>query len=236
MPASIIRATASLRGKRRARQAVLGILGAAHQCWIVRRRARVLAHELATVIPTDATTVLDVGCGDGMIDALLKKLRPSLAITGVDVALRDAFHVPVTLFDGHSLPFPDRSVDVVMFVDALHHAEDPFVLLREAGRVARLAIVLKDHTQDSAFAYPTLRFMDLVGNARHGVALPYNYWPERKWRAAWAELGLSLERWQPQLGLYPFPASLVFERRLHFVARLTPHPTSSRLNCPTSWS
>jgi len=92
--------------------------------------------------------------------------------------------------------------------------------LREAKRVARRAIVLKDHTADGALADLILRFMDWVGNAHHNVILPYNYWSEQRWRTAFAELGLGIEQWQSTLGLYPWPASLVFERGLHFVTRL----------------
>ena len=33
---------------------------------------------------------------------------------------------------------------------------------------------------------------------------------------------LTPEAWQPKLGLYPFPLSMVFDRKLHFVARLAP--------------
>ena len=50
------------------------------------------------------------------------------------------------------------------------------ILLRETVRVARQVIVIKDHLLKGAFAYSTLRLMDWVGNARHDVALPYNYW------------------------------------------------------------
>jgi hypothetical protein len=62
--------------------------------------------------------------------------------------------------------------------------------------------------------------MDWVGNARHGVALPYNYWPRSKWLDAFNDLDLRLNVWKEDLGLYPWPANLVFERSLHFVARL----------------
>jgi hypothetical protein len=94
------------------------------------------------------------------------------------------------------------------------------VLLREAKRVARRKIILKDHIMDSTLSYLILRFMDWVGNVHHNVALPYNYWPERRWRTAFDELELGIEQWQTALALYPWPASLIFEHGLHFVARL----------------
>jgi hypothetical protein len=37
-------------------------------------------------------------------------------------------------------------IHVVLFVDVLHHSKDPMILLREAVRMVRKAIVIKDHT------------------------------------------------------------------------------------------
>ena len=96
----------------------------------------------------------------------------------------------------------------------------PEALLREAKRVGRKIVVLKDHTMDGLFAYHTLRFMDWIGNAHHRVTLPHNYSPEDKWKLAFEEIGLRIEEWRSNIGIYPFPASLVFGRGLHFIAAL----------------
>ena len=197
----------------------MGVVGLLHDNLVFSRRARVLARELGGVLP-DAHSVLDVGCGDGLIDRIICEQRPGLSITGVDVLLRPHTHIPVQQFDGTHLPFEDKSFDVVLFTDVLHHTDDPEVLLREAKRVARVALVLKDHTKQGHLAYLTLRFMDWVGNARHGVALPYNYWTYSQWMGALRSLGLTVQVWKQALGLYPRPASWLFDRRLHFVARI----------------
>ena len=41
--------------------------------------------------------------------------------------------------------------------------------------MAKHGLVIKDHTVTGLLARPTLRLMDVVGNAPHGVALTYNY-------------------------------------------------------------
>jgi SAM-dependent methyltransferase len=198
---------------------ITGAVGALHATLVHRRRVRVLASHLTDLLPQQGS-VLDVGCGDGFIAETLMHARPSLRIEGIDVLVRPATHVPVKLFDGTCIPFSDSSFDAVMFVDVLHHTADPARLLSEARRVARQCIVLKDHSRDGLFAGARLRFMDFIGNAHHGVALPYNYWTTAEWEDAYAALGLRTDELRTELGLYPGVVSPVFDARLHFAARL----------------
>jgi len=192
-------------------------IGALHGAYVHGRRVRVLADWLAKLLPRGAS-VLDVGCGDGLLASVVKRERPDLNIAGIDVLVREGTHVAVMPFDGANIPFPDDSIDAITFVDVLHHTVDPMILLREAHRVARTHVIIKDHTVDGWLARPTLRFMDWVGNARHGVALPYNYWTRAQWVTAFAELGWEVETMEQALGLYPVAANWMFGRRLHFIA------------------
>ncbi len=193
-----------------------GILGAVHDRFIFSRRTRLLADHLASLIPP-GSCVLDIGCGDGTIDCLIKERRPDVEIKSIDPLLRPKVHIPVRTFDGENIPAPDCSFDVVMFVDVLHHTTDPRILLREAARVGK-ALLIKDHFREGLLANETLRLMDWVGNARHGVALPYNYWPQSEWIAAFNELGLNARTMKPKINLYPLPLSWFFDRSLHFIA------------------
>jgi SAM-dependent methyltransferase len=191
-----------------------------HGGYIARRRARVIADHFASLAPPNAS-VLDVGCGDGEIASLVGRHRPDLRITGVDVLVREDTQVPVKWFDGRALPVPDNSFDVVSFIDVLHHCDRPMELLSEASRVARHAIIIKDHFLQGFAAERTLRFMDGVGNRRHGVALPYNYWRPEQWASAFLALGLTVEHRIDRLGLYPWLLSALFGRGLHFMAQLS---------------
>ncbi|MFH0342967.1 MAG: class I SAM-dependent methyltransferase [Chromatiales bacterium] len=195
------------------------VVGKIHSGSVFRRRVRVLSQHLCDLLPHGAQ-VLDVGCGDGSLDSLLLKARPDVTIRGTDVLLRPETHIPVAEFDGERIPYQDSTFDVVLLVDVLHHTVDPLALLREARRVSRCWIVVKDHTKDGLLAAPTLRFMDWFGNAHHGVVLPYNYLTEAEWRQGFDGLDLNVEKWVANVGLYPWPASHFFDRSLHFVARL----------------
>jgi SAM-dependent methyltransferase len=196
------------------------VVGKLHSNLIFGRRVRVLAQMLADLVPPGTQTVLDIGCGSGQIARLVGERRSEVQITGIDILVRPDTWIPVQPFDGTTIPLADQSVDVAMFVDVLHHTHDPKVLLKEAKRVARRAILIKDHCRDGLLAGPTLRMMDWVGNKHHGVVLPYNYWPESRWRETFIDLGLTLDVWTHRVPLYPWPLSWLFQRRLHYVARL----------------
>jgi len=194
-----------------------GAVGALHEKFVHGRRVRVLANHLAALIPP-RSKVLDVGCGDGAIDSLIMYQSPGVLIEGIDVLVRPSAKIPVRRFDGTHIPYPDASLDVVVFVDVLHHAEDPLFLLQEAIRVGKI-VIIKDHFREGFLAAQTLRFMDRVSNKRHGVALPYNYWSKAEWGAAFEAVGLREVETRGALGLYPVPASWLFERDLHFLSR-----------------
>jgi SAM-dependent methyltransferase len=199
----------------------MSLLGGLHTRYVHSRRVDRLSRHLAAELPP-AAEVLDVGCGDGRLAHRIAELRPDVSVRGIDVLVRQETAIPVEAFDGRSIPLPADSVDAVMFVDVLHHAEDPLGLLREAARTARKAVLIKDHLREGVGALTTLRFMDWMGNARFGVRLPYQYWTREEWRAAFRSVGLVIDHWQEKLLLYPAPASLLFDRSLHFIGRLKP--------------
>jgi SAM-dependent methyltransferase len=195
------------------------LIGRWHHAFVFQRRTRVLAELLAAQVPRRAS-VLDVGCGDGTIASLMMQLRADISIEGVEFMLRPSCKIECHSFDGARLPYPDASFDVCLFVDVLHHMQDPMTLLREAVRVTRDFVLLKDHLDENILDDITLRFMDWVGNRPHGVLLMYNYLGRKQWAEYFSMCGLKEESWNRNVPLYLWPFSLVFGRELHFVALL----------------
>jgi len=179
----------------------------------------VLAELLAARLPQRAS-VLDIGCGDGVISSLIASVRPDVSIQGVEFLVRPECKIKCRAFDGLTLPHPDASFDVCLFVDVLHHTEDPAIMLREAARVTRRFVLLKDHVDENMLDDVTLRFMDWVGNRPHGVVLTYNYQSRKQWAEHFLRCGLKEETWTSEVSLYPWPFSLIVGRKLHFVAML----------------
>ena len=195
------------------------VINEIHERSVHSRRVDSLTNHLVGLVPRDGV-ILDVGCGDGLLASLLAARLPQTTFQGIDVLVRDDTHVPVEYFDGTTIPMEDNSVDTVMMVDVLHHTDDPYILMREAKRVARHSIVLKDHTRDGLLANSTLRFMDWVGNAHHGVALPYNYLSKAEWDRMIGDLDLTIGEWNGKPKMYGKPGDWVFGRSLHFVAKI----------------
>jgi SAM-dependent methyltransferase len=201
------------------RNPALRLLGKIHGRAVHGRRIAVLADRLAASL-TAGSRLLDVGCGDGRLGALLRDAVPELAVQGVEVLPRADCAVPCKSFDGIHLPFADGSVDCCLFVDVLHHTTDPLPLLQDACRVSSQFLLIKDHVAENALDHATLRLMDWVGNGPHGVALPYNYLSRSKWQNLYSQLGLTVVRTDNAIPLYPFPFSAVFGRNLHFISLL----------------
>jgi SAM-dependent methyltransferase len=195
----------------------LSLVGRCHRALVFGRRVQVLADILSGQIPQGAS-VVDIGCGDGTVASLILERRPDISIVGVEFAVRQSCRIPCTSFDGVHLPFADRSFDGCLFVDVLHHTDDPAILLREAARISQSFLLVKDHTCENALDNVTLRSMDWVGNRPHGVRLPYNYQSRRAWGQIFAGCGLKESAWITDVPLYRFPLSVIVGRGLHFVA------------------
>lgn len=198
-------------------------VGKIHGKLVHRRRVDVLAQGVASIFPA-CSTLLDVGCGDGTIAKQLAQRVPGLKATGAEYSPRADCAIPCTSFDGVHLPFEDKSFDCCMFIDVLHHSLDPLSILRDAARVSRKYVLIKDHLAENVLDHWTLRIMDWVGNRPHGVVLPYAYLSKAQWKALYEDAGLVVQQTERAIKLYPPPLSWIFGRGLHFISVLAiPH-------------
>ena len=101
---------------------------------------------IARLVPR-GSRVLDLGCGDGAMLALLQTAR---ACTGYGIEIDDAnvlacvkrgVNVIQLNLDAGLTLFDDASFDVVLQIDTLQHLRNAEVMLRETARVGRIGIV-----------------------------------------------------------------------------------------------
>jgi SAM-dependent methyltransferase len=102
-------------------------------------RARYYDHprpEIAALIPSDARTVIDVGCASGALGKALKADRPGLQVFGIEPMPEPAARARAVLdrlLEGSAtdpLPAGWPAPDCVVLADMLEHTEDPWRVLR----------------------------------------------------------------------------------------------------------
>jgi 2-polyprenyl-6-hydroxyphenyl methylase / 3-demethylubiquinone-9 3-methyltransferase len=110
-------------------------------------RVGFIERELSAHFPTlDGLTVLDVGCGGGLLSEELAERGCS--VTGIDpsegslAAAREHAHrseLEIEYIRGvaEAIPVPDRSFDAVICCDVLEHVDSPRQAVIEAARVLR---------------------------------------------------------------------------------------------------
>jgi ubiquinone/menaquinone biosynthesis C-methylase UbiE len=109
-------------------------------------RAQAAADALEQLLPQGRCTLLDIGCGTGIVTRRL--LRPERTVLGVDrspgMLGLAARRVPggTACGDATQLPVASDSVDAVVMVWLLHLLPDPAAVLAEAARVLRPGGVL----------------------------------------------------------------------------------------------
>jgi SAM-dependent methyltransferase len=108
-------------------------------------RAEAAARALLGLVPESARTLLDIGCGTGLVTERMALARPALRVLGTDASYGMARFArqrigAVALADARRLPLPAAAVDAVGTVWLLHllrGAGDVRAVVSEAARVLR---------------------------------------------------------------------------------------------------
>ena len=172
----------------------------------------------------DAANVLDVGCGLGRITAQLQRAFPTFTFRGIDIVVQPEAAIEVTRYDGSVIPFADKSMDVVLLLDVLHHADDPVELLQECGRVARSLVLVKDHVCETAYDWTRLASLDWLGNRPFDVPMRYAYFSRREWAAAFATAKVRCDSMETQITTCPPPFDLLLDSGVQVLVELSPEP------------
>jgi SAM-dependent methyltransferase len=156
------------------------------------------------------TSVLDVGCGEGIVTERLAHNLASAKVLGVDAEshLRDewrARNAPNLSFatgSAYDLPFEDGSFDLVCCIEVLEHLERPRDALAEKSRVAGRALLLSVPNE------PAWRISHLLAgrNVRALGNTPghINHWS----KSGFAELVSGYGRIKKVVGVFPWTLAI----------------------------
>lgn len=140
-----------------------------------------LGHLALRLVP--AITVADLGAGEGLVSQLLARRAervwcidnsPKMVEVGTELAKKNGLaNLVYKLGDIEQVPLPDKSVDLAILSQALHHASHPQTAVNEAFRILKpggqlLVLDLKEHDFEKAReAYGDL-WLGFKESALHG--------------------------------------------------------------------
>lgn len=114
---------------------------------------------------TPAIDIADLGAGEGLLSQILARRArqvwcidnsPRMVEVGIALAKKNALaNLTYKLGDIEKVPLPEKSVDLAILSQALHHAQHPQVAVDEAFRILRpggqlLVLELNEHTFEKA--------------------------------------------------------------------------------------
>ena len=161
--------------------------------WVVGYRIRCTKRieQLVRRFAPDARTVLDLGCGDCCsLQTLVQESHGQMQITGLDVVNKGRCTRP-QLFDGQSIPFPDKSFDLGVCAFVLHHTTTQEDLLDELARTCRRILILED-TPASQWEHVFTRWHAKSTWSQQACASCFH--SDADWRRLFAVHGLRCDR------------------------------------------
>jgi SAM-dependent methyltransferase len=151
-----------------------------------RRLEKIQAHVVGK-------SLLDVGAAEGWAGEWAQA-QLGLQVDLVDVVDLNRTDLPLHLYDGRHLPFPDKSYDTVMLLLVLHHCDDPSRVLAESVRVARKRIIITESICRTRAGRAFLTFLDkgFNGFRSTGAMSPaLHFKTVREWRVFFTQHGLA---------------------------------------------
>ncbi len=132
---------------------------------------------------TPAIDIADLGAGEGLLSQLLARRArqvwcidnsPRMIEVGTDLAKKNELaNLVYKLGDIENVPLADRSVDLAILSQALHHAQHPQAAVNEAHRILRpggqvVVLDLNEHTFERAHEVYADVWLGFKESALHG--------------------------------------------------------------------
>ena len=175
---------------------------------IIRERSSIVYEEIKSYMQGE--TLLDVGCGNGLISEIAKQHFREVMLLDVVSYISPEVKLPFTSYrEGEKLPV-DRLYDTVLLLTVLHHSNDPLTLLKETWKITNKRLIIIEsifgvHKQSSNKKYKLADFSEqeqisyavfvdwLYNRILHdNIPVPYNFTTPQKWIETFKDLGMHL--------------------------------------------
>lgn len=133
--------------------------------------------------------ILDIGAGAGRVCTLLE--AEGYSVTPLDVEDQTLTEsVKPLIYDGNTIPYPDKMFDTALILTVLHHKEEPAKILSQAKRVADDIVIIEDiytnkFQQYLTYIFDSLFNLDFLGH-------PHSNKSDREWKETFKNLGLTV--------------------------------------------
>lgn len=140
----------------------------------------------------DINTLIDIGCGTGVIT---EKLHDRYQfVTGFDVVNHNLSNkIKFVLGSPNKLlPFNDKEFNFAIIIFVLHHSNDPKHLLKEVSRISNYVIIFEDIITNPVHKYYTYFIDSLINFEWFGH--PHNNKTDEEWKNIFSGLGYQMIR------------------------------------------
>ncbi len=173
-------------------------------------RAKIVYKEIAPFL--DGNSLLDIGCGNGLISNLARRQFQRIQLLDVVRYVPQWLDLPFMKYqDGESLPIGDELFDTVLLLTVLHHSNDPVELLKLAWGAAKKRVIIIESVVGVHQVKPNAKY-ELVGLTAEfqiafaafvdwfynrvlhdNVPVPYNFTTPENWQASFLKHKMHLK-------------------------------------------
>ena len=127
-------------------------------------------------IPTDASTILEAGCGEGILLEKLLKKYPHSEVSGLDIdeeniTICRKYNLPVIAGDLTDIPWEDQYFDVITLIEVIEHLPEPEKAIMELSRIlkqgGRLIVLFPNDLAFKIARISTLYWLEAFADSGH---------------------------------------------------------------------
>ena len=178
----------------------------------IRQRSIIVFNEIESKFR--GHSMLDVGCGNGLISHMAKPHFADVQLLDVVNYVSPEVGLPYLAYtEGEVLPV-DRKYDTVLLLTVLHHSSNPMTLLKESWKVTNRRLIIIEsvfgvYTQSLSAQYVLAEFeesdqisfavfVDWLYNRvlNDDIPVPYNFTTPDRWQKTFSECGMPLTETQ----------------------------------------